>query len=82
MDSTLDLTPPERAQIERLAELERTSQKEALMEAVRRRLAELAPEPMDGSDVLARLRASGALGSFDGPEDLSANKAYLDGFGE
>lgn len=79
---TLNLTPLEHAQIERLADLERTSQKDALMGAVRRRLAELAAEPVNGSDVLARLRASGALGSFDGPEDLSANKAYLEGFGE
>ena len=78
----LELSPLERAQIERLAELERTSQKDALMGAVRRRLSELAPEPVDGSEILARLRASGALGSFEGPEDLSSNKAYLEGFGE
>ena len=79
---TLDLTPLDHAQIERLAELERTSRKDALMGAVRRRLSELAPEPVNGSDVLVRLRTSGALGSFDGPEDLSANKAHLEGFGE
>ncbi len=70
----------EREQIERLARLERATMKEAVLAAVRRRLSEIdAPDAPPGS-VLERLEEAGAVGLFEGPEDLSTNKAYMEGF--
>ena len=80
------LSPHERRQIERLAEARGTSMKEAVLDAVRHRLSELAAGdeepftprkggPLDGLDDL--------VGCFDsGLGDLSTNKAYLEGYGE
>lgn len=91
----IHLSAREHDEVERLARLERTTAKEAVLSAVRRRLDEVAAPPEGaatsdaptGSDapsgsVLERLEAAGAVGLFDGPEDLSANKAYLEGLGE
>ena len=79
------MEPGDRSLVDRLAQLQGTSAKEAVMEAVRHRLAEVAEEetpftarpggPRDGLDDL--------IGCFDsGLRDLSVNKEYLEGFGE
>ena len=71
----------ERCQIERLAEARRTTMKEAVLEAVRRRLEEVGDE---GPFVpTGRLRgAEHLIGCFDGPGDLSTNTKHMEGYGE
>ncbi len=74
------LAPHERREIERLAEARRTNMKEAIMEAVRRRLDALdEPFQAEPDSVLAGLED--VIGAAEGPEDLSANKDYLKGYG-
>ena len=74
------LRPHERSQIERLAQARRTTMKEAILEAVRHRLDEVEapfrPEPGSALDGL-----DDVVGSAEGPEDLSTNRAYLAGYG-
>lgn len=74
------LAPHERRQIERLAEARATTMKEAVLEAVRRLLDEIeAEEPFTPQ---GRLKgAEHLIGCFDGPEDLSTNKKYMEGYG-
>lgn len=71
----------QREEIERLAQLERTTMKEAVLAAVRRRLSEIDPPGPPPGSVLERLEEAGAVGLFEGPEDLSTNKAYMEGIG-
>jgi hypothetical protein len=83
----MHLSPDERAWIERLAEAQHTSMKEAVLDAVRRRLQEVDPSPPDdtSSDFTPTGRLRGAehlIGSFDGPSDLSTSDHHLDGYGE
>ncbi|ACY48836.1 hypothetical protein [Rhodothermus marinus] len=75
------LTPHERRQIERLARLRATTMKEAVLEAVQRRLEELEKE-MQPPAPQGRLKdAVHLVGCFEGPEDLSTNPDYLEGYG-
>lgn len=74
------LSPHERRQIERLAAARETTMKEAVLEAVRHRLGEIAePFRAEPGSVLDGLED--IIGSAEGPEDLSANRAYLEGYG-
>jgi hypothetical protein len=74
------LAPHERRQIERLAEARATTMKAAVLDAVRLQLAELErEEPWVPS---GRLKgAEHLIGCFEGPEDLSTNPAYMEGYG-
>ena len=84
------VSPEEREALERLAELERSTMKAAVLTAVRRRLAELGRSAGDGGSALTatpgsyleRAQAAGVVGFIEGPGDLSTNKAYLEDFGE
>ena len=82
------LAPHERRQIERLAETRGTTMKDAVLEAVQRQLDRLAAQDAaQNADEpyvpTGRLRgAEHLIGCFDGPVDLSTNKAHLEGFGE
>jgi hypothetical protein len=74
------LAPHERRQIERLAEARATTMKEAVLDAVRLQLAEIENE----EPFVPRGRLKGAehlIGCFEGPEDLSTNPAYMEGYG-
>ena len=76
------LAPHERRQIERLAETRGTTMKDAVLDAVRRQLADLASadEPYVPT---GRLKgAEHLIGSFDGPADLSSNPKWMEGYGE
>ncbi|MEM1114882.1 MAG: hypothetical protein AAF845_10085 [Bacteroidota bacterium] len=79
------LAPHERRQIERLAEARGTTMKDAVLDAVRQQLADLAvteePEPYVPT---GRLKgAEHLVGCFDsGLGDLSTNPAHMEGFGE
>lgn len=74
------LSPHERRQIERLAKAQGKNMKEAILEAVRKQLDQLdtATRTEPGS-VLCGLED--VIGSAEGPEDLSSNKKYLEGYG-
>ena len=74
------LSLSERRQIERLARTQGATMKEAVMDAVRKRLNEVdAEKPFVPT---GRLKgAAHLIGCFDGPEDLSTNSAHLDGYG-
>ena len=79
------LAPHERRQIEQLAHAQGTNMKDAIMEAVRQRLEVLRHE----SDEEELWKPTGLLkdaehliGSFSGPEDLSTNPRYMEGYGE
>ena len=75
----------EREAIERLARLEGATAKDAVMAAVRYRLDKLErgqqTQKAPAGSVLERLEAAGGVGLFEGPEDLSTNKQYLEGLG-
>ena len=78
------LAPHERRQIERLARARQTTMKDAVLDAVRQQLADLAatdePEPYVPT---GRLKgAEHLIGTFDGPPDLSTNPDHLEGYGE
>ena len=78
------LAPHERRQIEQLAEARGTNMKEAILDAVRHRLEDLSRNDAE-EPFVPRGRLKGAehlIGCFEGPEDLSTNKAYLEGYGE
>ena len=76
------LAPHERRQIERLAEARATTMKEAVLEAVRRRLDEIERE----EPFVPKGRLKGGehlIGCFrSGLGDLSTNKVHLEGYGE
>lgn len=76
------LTPHERRQIEQPADLRATTMKEAVLEAVQRRLDEIERE----KPFVPKGRLNGAehlIGCFrSGLDDLSTNKSYLEGYGE
>ena len=74
------LAPHERRQIERLAKARATTMKDAVLEAVRRLLSEIENE--EAFVPTGRLKGSEHLiGCFNGPEDLSTNKKYMEGYG-
>ena len=76
------LAPQERRQIERLAKARGTSMKDAVLDAVRSRLDDLAEAEVPPAAAPGRLRdAAHLVGCFDGPADLSTNPAHLDGYG-
>ena len=78
------LSMNERRENERLAKLEGRNMKEALLDAVRRRLEQLADQrsfaprpggPLEGLEDI--------VGCFEsGLGDLSSNKSHLEGYGE
>lgn len=74
------LTLSERRQIERLAQANDMTMKQAVLDAVQRQLDDLdkqVPYVPTG-----RLKAAQHLiGTFDGPPDLTVNKDYMDGYG-
>lgn len=74
------LAPHERRQIERLAEARETTMKDAVLEAVRHMLDEVeSEEPFVPT---GRLKgAEDLIGCFEGPEDLTTNKKYMEGYG-
>ena len=78
------LSVSERREIERLAKLEGRNMKEALLDAVRRRLEQLADQrsfaPRPGGPLE---RLEDVIDCFEsGLGDLSSNKSYLEGYGE
>lgn len=74
------LAPDERRQIERLAKARETTMKEAVVEAVRRRLDEIETETSFTPQ--GRLRGAGhPIGCFEGPEDLTTNDEYKEDYG-
>lgn len=74
------LAPHERRQIERLAEARDTTMKDAVLEAVRRHLEEIEEE--EPFKPKGRLKEAGHLiGCFEGPEDLTTNKGYMESYG-
>ena len=74
------LAPHERRQIEQLAEARGTNMKDAILDAVRRQLEELAePFRAEPGSVLEGLED--VVGSAEGPADLSSNRDYLEGYG-
>lgn len=87
----VSFTPDERLRVEQLAEARGTSIKDAILDAVSRRLDELRSAGTDESKVdemkedytpSGRLRGAGHLiGCMDGPEDLSTNDDHLEGYG-
>lgn len=78
------LVPHERRQIERLARARGTTMKDAVLAAVRHQLADLAatdePEPYVPTGRLQG--AEHLIGCIDGPEDLSTNPVWMEGYGE
>jgi uncharacterized protein (DUF1778 family) len=74
------LAPDERREIERLAKARATTMKDAILQAVRRQLADI--EETEPFVPQGRLKgAEHLIGCFDGPEDLSVNPEHLDGYG-
>lgn len=74
------LSSHERRQIERLAEARGMNMKDAVLDAVRRQLDELDQQfRAEPGSVLEGLED--VVGSAEGPEDLSANREYLKGYG-
>jgi hypothetical protein len=74
------LAPHERLQIERLAQARGKNMKDAILEAVNRQLCEL-DEPFRAKSGSVLEGLEDVIGSTEGPEDLSSNKGYLDGYG-
>ena len=75
----MKLTPEEKRKIELLAEKKGMSQKEMILSLVEEEVLEYTVTPRKGS-LLAR--AQSLTGVFEGPDDLSVNPKYLEGFGE
>ncbi len=74
------LTPAQKAKIEQLAAQKRTTQKEAVLEAVERELIEedpVVPQPGSVLELTADL-----CGSVEGPGDLSTNPKYMEDYGK
>ena len=79
------LAPHERRQIERLAETRGTTMKDAVLDAVRRQLDDLAAQDADAPFVpTGRLKgAEHLIGCFQsGVPDLSTNPKHMEGYGE
>jgi hypothetical protein len=74
----MKVTRAEKRKIERLAEREGTSQKEAVLRVVEEGLAREPFEPRAGSILEG---AKDLIGSVEGPRDLSTNPRYMEGFG-
>ena len=79
------LAPDQRRAIERLAEARGVTMKEAVLDAVRRQLADLAERDAQADEPYVptgRLKgAEHLIGTFDGPSDLSTNPAHMEGYG-
>lgn len=81
---TIRLSAAERRRLQALAEREGVDEEEA----VRRAIAQVSPEDRGSAEPSADDRPSvlelmgDAVGSVDGPPDLSTNKAYMEGYGE
>ena len=76
------LAPDERRQIERLAEARGTTMKDAVLDAVRQQLADLADQDAPYVPTGRLKGAEHLIGSIDGPEDLSTNPEWMEGYGE
>ena len=72
---TLHLTPDDEARVDQLARQFGLDPENAVLLAVAH-AAEVAPAVPSAATLAGDL-----LGTFDGPEDLSTNPAYLDGLG-
>ncbi len=75
------LAPHERRQIERLAKLRATTMKAAVLEAVQRRLEELEAETQPPVPQGRLKDAQHLIGCFEGPETLSSDPQYMEGYG-
>lgn len=80
------LTPQQKADIERLAHQQDTTQKEAILEAVRETLKPERPEekirPKPGSFMERIEHLAGCIDDPKAPTDLSTNKKYLEDLGQ
>lgn len=79
------LTPMQKSKIERLADHKRTTQKDAVMEAVEHELQVEAPDekfPFEIREGFFLEAAYDLAGSVEGPGDLSTNPRYMEGYGE
>lgn len=76
------LAPDERRQIERLAEARGTTMKDAVLDAVRQQLADLADQDAPYVPTGRLKGAEHLIGAIDGPEDLSTNPEWMEGYGE
>lgn len=76
------LAPDERRQIERLAEARGTTMKDAVLDAVRQQLADLAAQDEPYVPTGRLKGAEHLVGCIDGPEDLSTNPKWMEGYGE
>lgn len=75
----MKLTPEEKRKIELLAEKKGMSQKEMILSLVEEEVLEYTVTLREGSLLD---RAQSLTGVFEGPDDLSVNPKYLEGFGE
>lgn len=76
------VTPSEKAKIERLAEQQGSTQKEAVLRAVERELEdgdEIEPQPGSALELIADL--VGVEEDSDAPTDLSTNPKHMEGYG-
>ena len=74
----MKLTPEQKAKIKRLARVEGTTAKEAILCLVDRALDE-SPTPTRAGSLLDGIEH--LVGSVIGPEDLSTNPSHMRGFG-
>lgn len=75
----MKLSPEEKRKIEFLAKEQGISKKEVIMKLVNEEVAEYRVDASPGS-TLSRIQNGSAI--YDGPEDLSYNSKYLQGFGK
>ncbi|PWN06350.1 hypothetical protein [Rhodohalobacter mucosus] len=75
----MKLTPEEKRKIELLADKKGMSQKEMILSLVEEEVLEYTVTLREGSLLD---RAQSLTGVFEGPDDLSVNPKYLEGFGE
>lgn len=75
----MKVTPEQKSRIKRLAELEGTSAKEAVLRLVEQALEDEKLEAPEGSFLSG---IEHLVGSVEGPSDLSTNPKYLEGFGQ
>ncbi|HLT48239.1 MAG TPA: hypothetical protein VK002_13475 [Rubricoccaceae bacterium] len=71
---TIRLTARQREAVRRLAAREGVSEEEAVLRAVEQASEAAGPSAYD--------LIKPFIGSFEGPSDLSTNKAYMEGYGE
>ena len=71
---TIRLTARQRAAVRRLAAREGVSEEEAVLRAVE--------QASEAAGLSAYDLMRPFIGSFEGPPDLSTNKAYMEGYGE